>query len=263
MIASNVLDQLSVLVTRPAHQAEDFCRLIENTSGTAIRFPVIAIEAIENKSTHTQQLAQIDQYDIVIFISANAVQYALQRCPHWPNGLPANLMVAAVGNKTAASLHTHNIAVDVLPKQGFNTESLLESPLLHSVEGKQIAIIRGIGGRNLLADTLRQRGAKVTYIEVYQRVLPKQRLCSVNIHLNCDIITLTSQQGLRNLITLCDNKDWLFSTALASNSQRTAKLARELGFTDDIIVSPEPDDDAMVAAITSWWQNKNKARPQA
>jgi len=248
LIASNVLDQLSVLVTRPAHQAEDFCRLIENTSGTAIRFPVIAIEAIENKSTHTQQLAQIDQYDIVIFISAN---------------LPANLMVAAVGNKTAASLHTHNIAVDVLPKQGFNTESLLESPLLHSVEGKQIAIIRGIGGRTLLADTLRQRGAKVTYIEVYQRVLPKQRLCSVNIHLNCDIITLTSQQGLRNLITLCDNKDWLFSTALASNSQRTAKLARELGFTDDIIVSPEPDDDAMVAAITSWWQNKNKARPQA
>ncbi len=258
MIASNTLNKLSVLVTRPAHQAEGFCHLIEDASGTAIRFPVIAIEAIENSPTQDQQLATIDQYDIVIFVSTNAVQYALQ---HWPNGLPASLMVAAVGNKTAASLRAHNIAVDVLPKQGFNTESLLAAPLLHSIESKQIAIIRGIGGRTLLADTLRQRGAKVTYIEVYQRVLPKQHLCSVNIHLNCDIITVTSQQGLRNLITLCDNKDWLFNMALASNSQRTATLARELGFTDDIIVSPEPSDDAMVATIASWWQNK--ARPQA
>ncbi|MBL4851312.1 MAG: uroporphyrinogen-III synthase [Gammaproteobacteria bacterium] len=245
-------------MTRPAHQAENFCRLIEDAGGTAIRFPVITIKAIENSPTQNQQLATIDQYDIVIFVSTNAVQYAL---PHWPNGLPVSLMVAAVGNKTAANLRAHGITVDVLPKQGFNTESLLESPLLHSVEGKQIAIIRGIGGRTLLADTLRQRGAKVTYIEVYQRVLPKQRLCSVNIDLNCDIITVTSQQGLRNLITLSDDKDWLFSTALASNSQRTAKLARELGFTYDIVVSPEPSDDAMVTTIASWWQNK--ARPQA
>ncbi len=259
-IDHHALDQLSVLVTRPAHQAEDFCRLIEDASGRAIRFPVIAIEAIESNLTQDQQPAAIDQYNIVIFISANAVQYAL---PRWPNGLPANLVVAAIGNKTAASLRSHGITVDVLPKQGFNTESLLESPLLHSVEGKQIAIIRGVGGRLLLADTLRQRGAKVTYIEVYQRVLPKQRLCSVNIDLNCDIIALTSQQGLRNLITLCDNKDWLFNTALASNSQRTARLARELGFTRDIVVSPEPSDDAMVATIASWWQNKNKTRPQA
>lgn len=257
MIADHTLDQLSVLVTRPAHQAENFCRLIEDASGTAIRFPVIAIEAIENSSTQDQQLAQINQYDIVIFISANAVKYAL---PHWPNSLPTSLIVAAVGNKTAASLRAHNMAVDILPKQGFNTESLLKSPLLHSVEGKQIAIIRGVGGRTLLANTLRQRGAKVTYIEAYQRVLPKQRLCSVNIHLNCDIITITSQQSLRNLITLCDNKDWLFNMALASNSQRTAKLARELGFTGDIVISPEPGDEAMAATITSWWQNK--ARPQ-
>jgi len=255
---SNALDKLSVLVTRPAHQAEGFCHLIENASGTAIRFPVIAIEPIDNNANLNQQLAEIDQYDIAIFISANAVKYAV---PHWPDGLPSNLNIAAVGSKTAASLRVQGIAVSLLPKHSFNSEALLELPQLHTVRGKKIAIIRGVGGRDLMADILRQRGAAVRYIEVYHRALPKQHLSVVNIQQNCDIIAVTSQQGLRNLITLCDNKEWLFNTALASNSQRTADLARELGFAGDIITSLEPSDEAMGAVIASWWQRNNQVRP--
>lgn len=260
MIASDALSKLSVLVTRPAHQADGFCQLVENAGGNATRFPVIAIEAIANNADLTQQIAKLTQYDCAIFISTNAVHHAI---PHLAQGLPSHLNIAAVGKKTAASLAAHDIAVSIVPKHGFNTEALLECPALQEVDGKSIAIFRGVGGRNLLADTLRQRGADVHYIEVYRRVLAKQALSSATIHRNCDIITVTSQQGLRNLITLCDNKEWLFNTPLASNSQRTAELARELGFVSDIVISAEPGDEAMGAIIAEWWQSKNKARPQA
>ncbi len=254
---ARALAALSVLVTRPAHQAEGFCRLIENGGGTARRFPVIAIAPVTDQPGLDQQLAALDQYDIAIFISANAVHYSV---PHWPPGLPGRVKVAAVGNKTAARLHAHGLPVDVLAQHGYNSEALLEAPLLHAVQGKRIAIIRGVGGRELLAETLGQRGARVNHIEVYRRLLPEQTLSSIDNYQNCDIITVTSQQGLRNLITLCDDKEWLFNTALASNSQRTAALARELGFTRDIVVSSEPGDEAMAAAIANWWQSKNKAR---
>jgi len=259
-IDDKTLDKLSVLVTRPAHQAERFCRLIENAGGAAIRFPVIAIVAVGDNPELTQQLTQLSQCDIAIFISANAVQYAL---PQLADRLPTHLKVVAVGNKTAATLRAHSINVSLLPKQGFNTEALLASPLLHAVQGKQIAIIRGVGGRELLAETLSQRGATITYIEVYKRVLPEHTLTALNDCQNCDIIAVTSQQGLRNLVALCNNEKWLFNTALVSNSQRTAELARELGFRNDIVISPEPDDEAMASVITSWWQSKNKTRQQA
>ena len=245
-------------MTRPAHQAEGFCQLVENAGGNAIRFPVITIEAVAENPALTQQIENIAQYDYAIFISTNAVRHAIS---HLPKGLPADLKIAAVGKKTAASLSTHDIAVSILPKHSFNTEALLECHALQVVKDKNIAIFRGVGGRDLLADTLHQRGANVSYIEVYQRVLAKQALSSVTIHQNCDIITVTSQQGLRNLITLCDNKEWLFNTPLASNSQRTAELAIELGFVSDIVVSSEPGDEAMGAIIADWWQSKNKARP--
>jgi len=258
LITNNALNTLSVLVTRPAHQAEGFCQLVENAGGKAIRFPVITITAVAENPALTQQIENIAQYDYAIFISTNAVHHAIS---HLPKGLPADLRIAAVGKKTAASLSAHDIAVSILPKHSFNTEALLACHALQAVKDKNIAIFRGVGGRDLLADTLRQRGANVSYIEVYQRVLAKQALSLATIHQNCDIITVTSQQGLRNLITLCDNKEWLFNTPLASNSQRTAELAIELGFVSDIVVSSEPGDEAMGAIIADWWQSKNKARP--
>lgn len=259
-IDSKPLATIKVLVTRPAHQAQGFCRLIESEGGEAIRFPVMDIVPAPDEQTVKQQLAQLEHYDIAIFISANAVRHTVSHCP---NGLPSSIKIAAVGNKTAASLRAQGVPVDIVPKHGFNTEALLESPLLHVIQNKRIAIIRGVGGRETLAKTLSQRGAKVDYIEVYQRVLPNQRLSDVMGHQNCDIIAVTSQQGLRNLITLADDKDWLFNTALACNSQRTATLARELGFHQDIVTSFEPGDEAMIASIVSWQHKCNESRQQA
>lgn len=258
--ADKPLATTKVLVTRPAHQAAAFCRMIESAGGEAIRFPVIDIVPATNQGAVSQQLQQLDEYDIAIFISANAVGHTISLCPQ---GLPSALKIAAVGNKTAACLRAQGIPVDIVPKQGFNTEALLESPLLHVVQGKRIAIIRGVGGRETLAETLTQRGAKVNYIEVYQRALPEQRLSNIMDYQNCDIIAVTSQQGLRNLIALTDDRDWLFNTALACNSQRTASLARELGFHQDIVTSQEPDDEAMKATIINWQQRCNKSRQQA
>lgn len=250
------LRDLSVLVTRPAEQAEAFCRMIEHAGGRALRFPLVNIVARERNDIVKTQLAWLADSDIAIFISANAVEYALRAIER----LPPQLKIAAVGNATAARLRTRGIAVDIVPASGFNSEALLDCAELQQVSGKRIAIVRGVGGRELLATTLRQRGAEVRYIEVYQRQRPTTPLSALDDYQSCQLIVITSPDALHNLLALCDDTRWLFNTALVTNSQRSADLAGRLGFGANILVSPSPADEAMSATIKAWWQRRRDAR---
>ncbi|MCI0409846.1 MAG: uroporphyrinogen-III synthase, partial [Acidobacteria bacterium] len=97
------LQGIGVLVTRPAHQAESLCRLIEAEGGQPIRWPVIAIEAPEDPSRAAQVIDRLSEFQIAIFISANAVHYGIKLVRERGQSLDS-LTVVAVGRSTAASL---------------------------------------------------------------------------------------------------------------------------------------------------------------
>jgi uroporphyrinogen-III synthase len=138
--------------------------------------------------------------DIVIFISRNAVEHGLA----WSG----DAAIAAVGPATAAAIEAAARVVDIRPASGFDSESLLGEPALETVKGKTIRIIRGNGGRELLATTLRERGAHVDYLEVYARQLPDypepeieavaRRLTAGEI----GAVVVMSVESLRNLLAL-------------------------------------------------------------
>ena len=198
-MADAPLAGVGVLVTRPAAQAGELVAAIEAAGGRSIVFPVIEISPRSPQDVEAD-LASLTDPDIAIFISRNAVEHGLA----WSGGGA----IAAVGPATAAAIEAAARVVDIRPAGGFDSESLLEEPELKDVRGKTIRIIRGNGGRELLATTLRERGATVDYLEVYARRTPAyttaeiaaiaQRIEDREIR----VIVVMSVESLRNLLAL-------------------------------------------------------------
>jgi len=258
MPPSDELRGLAVMVTRPAHQARTLCEMIESQGGHVICFPVLEIADIEDPEAVAAQVNRLDAYDIGIFVSANAVAKGVPMVltrRRWP----ADTRIAAIGERTAQALERHGLRVDIRPVDGFNSESLLATDELRAVKGKNVIVFRGQGGRELLAQTLAERGARVEYAEVYRRSRPAGRLGeALQGHPFPDIIVITSGEGLENLYAMTDEgeRERLLATPLLVISQRIGEKARALGFTQPPVVSGQASDAGIVAAIRDWRAGK-------
>jgi uroporphyrinogen-III synthase len=247
------------MVTRPAHQAAHLCEIISMAGGNAIALPAVAIEEPEDPSSARTLVARLKEFDIAVFVSANAAEKGMALI-HQQGGLPSHIKLAAVGQRSAEALERHGAKIAIQAVPPYNSESLLANAELHSVKGKSILIFRGSGGRELLAETLRQRGAHVVYAEVYRRMKPDARLADRLAQAGeIDIVVVTSQDGLRNLMEMANmagRSRWLLDKPLAAISRRVAQLASELGFSHPALVADQASDEALVKAIASWRHNR-------
>jgi uroporphyrinogen-III synthase len=237
-----------ILVTRPQQQAHHLISLIAQYGGQAIAFPTLEITPLINSEITHEKLENLKTYQWLIFISANAVNFAVAA----NNGKIRNFAqakIAAVGKATAKALQDAGLTVDLLPDAGFNSEALLAMPTLQNVTKQKILIVRGVGGRETLADELKKRGAIVNYWEVYQRAIPVMDNSMVVNLLNrqqLDILTITSSEALQNLLTLLEKqKDLLLNIPLVVISERIKHNAASYGFKK-IVVSSSPDDMAIL-----------------
>lgn len=249
------LSSVGVLVTRPAAQAAGIATLIEAAGGTPVLFPTIEIVEPEDPARLAAVITRLAEFDIAIFISANAVQHgaaAMRR--HWPH-LPGNLALVAVGPASARALAQQGLGGAVVPADGADSEALLELPLLTDVAGKRIVIFRGQGGRELLAETLRARGAQVEYAECYRRALPRVDPAALLARWqrgDIDIVLATSREALENLRALLGpaGEALLRATPCIVASERIAEVARAFGM--HAVMARAADDRALVAALEAW-----------
>ena len=245
-------------MTRPEHQAGRLCELIEGQKWNAIRFPTLKIQAINN-SKIKQQIEEIDQHQWLIFISANAVNFAL-RANDGKIDPFSKISVIAIGKATEKALQSAGLPVTLVPEQHFNTEGLLATPEMLQISGQSCLIVRGQGGREILADTLKARGAVVEYMEVYSRTIPANNE-SVAIdqlleHEKINIITLTSGDALKNLLTMTsvEQHKKLQKVPTVVISDRIKELAEKSGFKT-VAVTKEPSDRAIIDTITKLRSN--------
>lgn len=244
------LTGVNVLVTRPAHQVEPLCQLLKTHGAQPWRLPTLAIEDCAASSGLANNSLDWMQLDWLLFVSPNAVAHALA---YLPIPLPNQLRVAAVGNKTAAALAEHGIHV-ICGAAPYTSETLLAVPELQAVAGQQILIVRGVGGRELLAETLQQRGAQVNYCDVYQRVCPPTPNWVFDAPI--DIAVTSSQQGLENLFAMLQGCAWLPQTPLVVMSERIRPIAQQLSRAK-VWVAPQAGDEGLVQAVLKW-QAANK-----
>ena len=257
----NSLNGCHVLITCPEHQSHRLCELIEAASGHAYRLPVMEIINPDNIEKATAMVKRLDEFDCAIFISANAVEKSHQIVVA-QRSWPTSLKLAAVGKRTAMALEQLGLEVEICPRQGFSSEALLALDALKNIKGKKIVIFRGEGGRELLAQTLRERGALVEYAEVYRRRIPdnaKEELQALIRKNAIEVVVATSNEGLNNLYQIAgeEHRLWLLEKKLVVLSQRTAKVANELGFIHKAKIANQASDEALVESIKAWRNQKH------
>jgi len=244
-----------VIVTRPARQAQGLCRMIEQAGGVAHLVPTLEIAPPGDPEAAARAVARLSSYDLAVFVSANAVHSVCTLLDGRP--WPERTRIAVVGRASADALARHGLPADIVPGRSFDSEGLLAEDALRDAHGLRVIVFRGDGGRELLADTLRERGAQVDCVEVYRRRLPVEAAASlarIAEGAGADAIMVTSNQGLLNLHAAAGDRlhDWLLSRQLVVIAQRTADLASELGFHHHARIAAEASDAGLMEALRDW-----------
>lgn len=258
MSARGPLAGRTIVVTRPREQAGPLAEAIAAAGGTPLLFPLLEISPVPDREALEAAVEQLGDYSIAVFISPNAVEHALPAI-HAAGPWPAGLRPAAVGPSTVKALAAQGVGRCLVPTVRFDSEALLELPELAEAEvkGRRIVIFRGDGGRELLADTLRRRGAVVDGIACYQRSGPaggSVPLMQAWRAGRLDALTVSSSEGLRHLVGLLDVEGLAFlrSTPIFVPHARIADNARALGL-DKIILSEAADVGIMAALGAYNW----------
>ncbi len=261
MIAEDkrLLDRV-VLVTRPGHQAGPFMQLIESHGGQALSFPTIEIQSLAVDQLPSDVLTVFRRAQLIIFTSANAVASAAAILNSEINTLKCS--IAAIGRATTKQLEDRGVKVNLQSQSGYDSEALLRHPELQTEQIKncRILLIKGVGGREKLSNTLSQRGAIVDSLDVYKRLIPQNDVGINRIQLSeqwselgINAITVTSNESLQNLHSILQSTalPMLLETPLIVPSQRAAALAHELGFRLVYQAISAHDKDMLDALINS------------
>lgn len=251
------LTGLNVLVTRPQAQQQSLCDAIEAGGGRAISLPLIEISPVSDASELEKiktSIRSLDNYHLLIFISTNAASYGAQWInDYWPQ-FPIDVAVVAVGPTTARTVSALLDCKVISSDSGMTSEDLLKLPVFDDVSDKRIAIFRGSGGRELLADTLRSRGGEVDYIEVYRRTAidyAREELLKLTEVNSINVLSITSSESLKQLLAILgDNKAELSLLPLLVPSSRLAEEARTCGFSS-VINAMGADELSFIAALES------------
>ena len=244
-----------VVVTRPAGQAAHLATALAELGALPVLYPVLEILDLDDIAPVLDAAIRLDSCDLVVFVSPNAIEKALAMIlPRraWPTGL----RVAALGKSSESELARHGIHDVISPPLRFDSEALLELPELTDVAGKRVFVFRGDGGRELLGETLKARGAIVEYVTCYRRARPQLEpapLLQLWEEGRLDAVTLTSSEGLRNFFEMLGRlgQAWLKKTPAFVPHLRIARQAEALGLLQ--VIPTAPGDDGLLAALVQYF----------
>lgn len=253
---------IGVLVTRPEQQAMPLCRLLENQGAVAFRLPAVDIKPLQRGKELAARLGALENFDLIIFNSANAVRFGAALLDQ-----KRELCLAAIGPATAHALNQAGYRVAVQPAGGFDSDSLLAHPRLEHVAGQRILLVKGSRGRELLEQELDRRGAQVIAAEVYERVPSapsesvlkalEEQFAAGAVH----VITATSVEIAVNLLDFATpvlreefaRAHWLVPSA------RVAEALGGRGFRAPLLTAASAENQDLVAELVRWRSTESGA----
>ncbi len=231
-----------IVVTRPLAQSDTLAAAIRALGGEPLIFPLLTIESLADTAPIAALAERLDQFALAVFVSPNAVTHALAHLRSRP--WPAGLRVAALGKSSERALAAQGFKQVIAPQERYDSEALLElAPLQAAVlRGHRVIIFRGNGGRELLGDTLKARGAEVEYLCCYRRGQPAASDATRALWSEgrIDAVTLSSSEGLRNLWDMLDSagRRRLARLPLLVPHARIAEEAVRLGLNGVVLTGP-------------------------
>jgi uroporphyrinogen-III synthase len=246
---------LNIVVTRPLEQALQLQQRIEQLGGNPLLFPLLEISAPKDIVALRQVIARLGKFNLAIFVSPNAVRYGMAEI-NAAGGLPRQLQVATVGQGSAKALHELGVAKVIAPTGQSDSEALLSLPDLQAVGGWMVAIFRGDGGRELLGDTLKKRGAEVEYVTCYQRSQTQQSIHQL-LDKSPQLITITSSEALLFLTQMlaATGSNKLAKIPLFVSHERIAAKAKNQGWEN--VYQTGAGDEGVIDSLIAWASNRH------
>lgn len=233
----------SIWLTRPAAQSGLLQQQLQQAGATVLCLPLLVIEAVPLAGINKQRILDLDRYDLVFYVSSNAATLGLAAIDAWWPQYPLGVKNFAVGPGTAAVLQQHGLDVDY-PTERMSSEAMLALPALQDIRGKKALIVRGVGGREILAEGLLARGASVDYAELYQRSAPQYPAAYLQQQYrqqSPQAIIISSAEALDNLHALFAPLELWTALPLAVSSERLADHARALGNVPVLVLAGASD----------------------
>lgn len=245
----------TIVVTRPAAQSRRFTELATRAGAECVAYPTLEIERLALDTETREEVAAHAPWDWAIYTSVNAVDVAFDELPDH-----SSRRTAAIGRATARALEARGIAVELRPEAA-NSEGLLALPSLQAVSGQRVLLVKGAGGRDLLAETLHARGALVRALEVYRRTVASPSAATQSTLratlARTDtrrVVAVTSSEVLTALLQLAGagQAAALRAATLLLPGVRVASVAAAAGWTGPIVQASTAEDEAMVRALQDW-----------
>lgn len=223
-----------LLLTRPAEDCAALAQTLAAQGVVSHCMPLLAIEALDETPEQRSAFADLQRYCAVIVVSKPAARIGLQLLAQ--HGAPTpDLPWFSVGAATAAVLAEQGLGVH-FPDLGDDSEALLALPALQqaiAAPAPRVLILRGEGGREFLAESLRSQGVSVDYLPLYRRVLPQYAPGELSRQVRAERLNglvVSSGQGFEHLLQLAGD-DWsaLARLTLFVPSPRVAEQARAAG----------------------------------
>jgi uroporphyrinogen-III synthase len=247
--------ELTLIVTRPAAQAEGWAERLRALGWQAQALPLIEIAPLADAAPVRAAWQSLDGRALVVFVSANAVQQFFAHAPQTARW-PAGVLAGSTGPGTSAALRAAGVPPGQLVEPAhdaasFDSEALWATLAGREWRGRRVLVVRGEEGRDWLAETLRQRGAEVDFVAAYGRRAPRPDaaaqalLAQARAQPGAHLWLFSSSEAVAHLRALAPAADWSRSAALASHP-RIAQAARDAGFQPVHLVAPQPE------AVAAW-----------
>jgi len=242
-----------VLICRPEPEASRLARVFEEAGAKVRILPLMAREPLPETPEQRSILQELDNFTHVIAVSPYAARRLLEEADHWWPQLPVGIHWYGVGAGTAAELSRHGLRPR-RPAEGWTSEALLSLPSLQNLANEKVLLARGEHGREVIRETLEQRGARVTVLPLYRRFrpyYPSETIDEIFNGFRPEVIVALSGETLNNLMTTSpDHLQALYQTLLVVPAQRVADQAREAGFLNPFVPGGLADPDLVISVAS-------------
>ncbi|MDN3923135.1 uroporphyrinogen-III synthase [Roseateles violae] len=258
-------DRLTLVLTRPRQQAGDWLARLAEQGVEALSLPLLEIDAGAAEAADAAWAALPDAA-LAMFVSPNAVEHFFARRPAGA-AWPAQTLAACVGPGSARALEAAGVPAGQIVQPPADAASLDSEHLWpqlagHDWRGRLALLLRGEGGRDWLAQRLREHGARTLYFSVYRRRAPRfdaaQRalLDAIVAAPDRHVWLFSSAEAVGHLPELAA-QDWSAGRCICTH-ERIAEAARRLGFGHVVLARPEA---AAIAAALEAMQGRTYNRP--
>lgn len=250
--ADTPLRDRRVLVCRPQPEAERLAARFRSAGARARTLPLLVREPLAETPVQRGIIQDLDRYQHIIVVSPYAARQLLARIDTWWPQLPVGIHWYGVGAGTVAVLEAAGLSPQ-RAHDGVTSEHLLALPALADIAGTRVLIARGEGGRDLIPETLRERGAEVTLLPMYRRHCPDNagpELTALTADFKPEVVITLSGETLNNFIALSENSDHNCSHCLlVVPARRIARQAQVAGY-HRLCVPASLGDQAIVDAVS-------------